>query len=49
MVQDILFLTKMSKYIKKKGLIELHYGWDDSKKNTIIMSMIFLVKTLIMD
>ena len=22
----------MSKYIKKKGLIELHYGWDDSKK-----------------
>jgi len=22
----------MSKYIKRKGLIELHYGWDDSKK-----------------
>jgi flavin-dependent dehydrogenase len=23
---------KMSKYIKKKGLIELHYGWNDSTK-----------------
>jgi len=22
----------MSKYIKRKGLIELHYGWDDTKK-----------------
>jgi hypothetical protein len=21
----------MSKYIKRNGLIELHYGWDDSK------------------
>ena len=22
----------MSKYIQRKGLIELHYGWDDTKK-----------------
>jgi hypothetical protein len=22
----------MSKYIKRKGLIELQYGWDDTKK-----------------